>query len=38
MLNQLLSGHSLLNQHGARIDDNVSEMCTVCLVQEDPDH
>ena len=38
MLNQLLSGHTLLNQHRARIDDNVSEMCTVCLLLEDPDH
>ena len=38
MLNQLLSGHTLLNQHRARIDDIVSEMCTVCLVLEDPDH
>ena len=38
MLNQLLSGHTLLNQHRARIDDNVSEICTVCLVLEDPDH
>ena len=38
MLNQLPSGHSSLNQHRARIGDNVSEMCTVCLVLEDPDH
>ena len=38
MLNQLLSGHILLNQNRARIDDNVSEMCTVCLVLEDPEH
>ena len=38
MLNQLLSGHTLLNQHRARIDDSVSEVCTVCLVLEDPEH
>ena len=34
----MLSWHTLLNQHRARIDDNVSEMCTVCLVEDDPDH
>ena len=38
MLNQMLSGHTLLNQHRARIDDNVSEKCPVCLLLEDPDH
>ena len=38
MLNQLLSGHTLLNQHRARIDNSVSEMCLVCLVGEDPEH
>ena len=38
MLNQLLSGHTLLNQHRARIDNSVSEMCPVCSVREDPDH
>ena len=38
MLNQLLSGHTILNQHRAKIDDKVSEMCTVCSVREDPDH
>ena len=26
MLNQLLYGHTLLNQNRARLDDNVSEM------------
>ena len=40
MLNQLLSGHTLLNQHShrSRIDNSVSEMCPACFVQEDPDH
>ena len=38
MLNQLLSGHTLLNQHRARIDNSVSEMSPVCSVREDPDH
>ena len=38
MLNQLLSGHTLLNQHRARLDENVSEMCPVCLSREDPEH
>ena len=28
-LNQMLSGHNLLNQHRARIDGNFSEMCPV---------
>ena len=35
---QLLSGHTLLNQHRARLDENVSEMCPVCLSLEDPEH
>ena len=34
----MLSGHTLLNQHRARIDNSVSEMCPVCSVREDPDH
>ena len=38
MLNQLLSGHTLLKQHRARIDNSVSEICPVCSVREDPDH
>ena len=38
MLNQLLSGHTLLNQDRARIDISVSEMCPAWFVQEDPDH
>ena len=38
MLNQLLSGHTLLNQHRARLDENVSEMCPVCLSREDTEH
>ena len=33
-----MSEHTLLNQHRARTDDNVSEMCIVCLVLVDPDH
>ena len=27
-----------MNQHRARLDDNVSEMCSVCLSREDPEH
>ena len=38
ILNQLLSGHTLLKQHRARIDNSVSEICPVCSVREDPDH
>ena len=38
MLNQLLAGHTLLNQQRARIDNSVSEMCPVCSVREDPEH
>ena len=34
MLNQLLSGHTLLNQHRARTDNSVSEMCPVCSVRD----
>ena len=30
--------HTLLNQHRARIDNSVSEMCPACFVREDPDH
>ena len=36
MINQLLSGHTLLNQH--RLDENVSEMYPVCLSLEDQEH
>ena len=38
MLYQLLSGHTLLKQHRAKIDNSVSEICPVCSVREDPDH
>ena len=38
MLNQQLAGHTMLNRNRATIDNNISEMCSVCLVREDPDH
>ena len=38
MLNQQLAGHTILNRNRARIDNNISEKCSVCLVREDPDH
>ena len=37
IVNQLLSGHTQLNSHRAKIDKNVSQMCTICKIQEDTD-
>ena len=31
MLNQLLSGHTLLHSHRAKINRTVSELCETCL-------
>ena len=33
--NQLLSGHTQLNNHRAKIDKNISHMCTICKIPED---
>ena len=37
-LNQLLSGHSILNSHRAKIDKNVSNLCETCQEFEDVEH
>ena len=37
-LNQLLSGHSILNSHRAKIDKNFSSICDNCQELEDVDH
>ena len=37
-LNQLLSGHSILNGHRAKFDKNISYMCESCQVLETVDH
>lgn len=37
-LNQLLTGHSILNNHRAKIDPNISKMCSICQVPEDTQH
>ena len=37
-LNQLLSGHSILNSHRAKIDKNVSSLCETCQEVEDVEH
>ena len=37
-LNQLLSGHSILNSHRAKIDKNVSNLCETCQELEDVEH
>ena len=37
-LNQLLSGHSILNSHRAKIDKNFSSICDSCQELEDVDH
>ena len=37
-LNQLLSGHSILNSHRAKIDKNVSNVCETCQEVEDVEH
>ena len=38
VVNQLLSGHTHLNSHRAKIDKTVSQMCAVCKVPEDTEH
>ena len=37
-LNQLLSGHSILNSHRAKIDKNLSNLCETCQEVEDVEH
>ena len=37
-LNQLLSGHSILNGHRAKFGKNISYVCEICQVLEDVDH
>ena len=37
-LNQLLSGHSILNSHRAKIDKNVSNLCETCQEVKDVEH
>ena len=40
IINQLLSvsGHTQLNSHRAKIDKNVSQMCTICKIPDDTEH
>ena len=38
IINQLLSGHTQLNSHRAKIDKNISQMCTICKIPEDTEH
>ena len=38
ILNQLLSGHTRLNNHRAKIDKTASRMCDTCKVPEDTEH
>ena len=38
VLNQLLSGHTLLNSHRAKINRTVSELCETCQIKEDTEH
>ena len=38
MLNQLLSGHALLNSHRAKINRTVSESCDTCQIKEYTEH
>ena len=37
-VNKLLSSHTQLNSHRAKIDKTVSQMCTVCKDSEDTEH
>ena len=37
-MNQLLSGHTLLNGHRSKINTTVSELCEACNVIENTDH
>ena len=38
VMNQLLSGQTLLNSHRAKINSNVSELCETCSETEDTNH
>ena len=38
VMNQLLSGHTLLNSHRAKIKSNKSELCETCSETEDTNH
>ena len=38
ILNQLFTGHTLLNQHRAKVNKNVSNLCDTCKVLEDASH
>ena len=38
VLNQLLSGHTLLNSHRAKINRTVSELCETCQIKENTEH
>ena len=38
ILNQILSGHTLLNHHQAKINKTVSELCEACDETEDTEH
>ena len=38
VMNQLLSGHTLLNSHGANINSTVSELCESCSETQDTNH
>ena len=38
ILNQLLSGHTRLNNHRAKIDKTASRMCDTCKVLENTEH
>ena len=37
-MNQLLSGHTLLNSHRANINSTVSELCESCSEMQDTNH
>ena len=38
VMNQLLSGHTLLNSHRAKINSTVSDLCETCNVTDDTEH
>ena len=38
VMNQLLSGHTLLYSHRAKMNSNVSELCETCSETEDTNH
>ena len=37
-MNHLLSGHTLLNRHRAKLNSNVPELCETCSETEDTNH